>query len=168
VNGWISNPDTYEDHHFSSEPRTFTSLGIYNLLFTIPGTWIWSQHTTTSYIVDYIYLQELDEYDDYLAEWDYARCCSADIYVMKLIPETTMTTTTVTTTTTDTTTSTTSTPPLSTSTTPTSSDTKEETTTTTSTIPSISPWNLFEISSIFTLVIALLISKRQRKCRLSR
>ncbi|PWI47176.1 hypothetical protein CEE45_13245 [Candidatus Heimdallarchaeota archaeon B3_Heim] len=71
-----------------------------------------------------------------------------EIYVMKLIPETTTTTEEETTDTTTTTTSTT---------------TKEKTTTTTTTIPSISPWNLFEISSIFTLVIALLISKRQRK-----
>ncbi|MHA2096908.1 MAG: hypothetical protein ACW98F_20010, partial [Candidatus Hodarchaeales archaeon] len=87
VTGRIMNPDIYDDQHFRSEPNTFTNLGIYSLLFTVPGSWIWSQHTTTSYILEYIYLEELDEYDNWITEWDYAYnpyatiTCNSDQFV---------------------------------------------------------------------------------------
>ncbi len=72
VVGWLLNPITGQDHHFYSDPATFTSLGIYNFLCILPGSWIWSQHTTTSYTINYIYLEEVDNNDDYIEEWDYA------------------------------------------------------------------------------------------------
>ena len=47
------------------------AVGTISFVLTFPSDWIWSQHTTTTYLLDNVYIDEVDVYNNYIRQWDY-------------------------------------------------------------------------------------------------
>ncbi|MFX1516200.1 MAG: hypothetical protein ACFFC6_07825 [Promethearchaeota archaeon] len=45
--------------------------GTVSFVLTFPSEWIWSQHTTTTYLLDYVYINEVDVNYNNIRQWDY-------------------------------------------------------------------------------------------------
>lgn len=71
VDGALRNPVTGQNYGVSSEGKTLVNDGTHLFVLSFPGRWIWLQHTITTYLLDYVYVYELDEYNNVIRDWDY-------------------------------------------------------------------------------------------------
>jgi hypothetical protein len=59
---------------YSDTPEDTNSDGLWDelrIVLTFPGSWIWSQHTITTYLLDYVYIYEVDTSNNVIKQWDY-------------------------------------------------------------------------------------------------
>ncbi|MHA1225691.1 MAG: hypothetical protein ACTSPV_03005 [Candidatus Hodarchaeales archaeon] len=67
--GSLRNPVTGDSYWAESEPQ-YLSTGTLSMVLSFDGQWIWRQHTNTTYILDYVRIEEIDEFDSYIRSWD--------------------------------------------------------------------------------------------------
>ncbi len=71
VYGALRNQQTSQNKEVSTEPMQVLSVGTVSFVLTFPGSWIWSQHSNTTYLLDYVYIYEVDASNNDIKQWDY-------------------------------------------------------------------------------------------------
>lgn len=71
VQGSIRNPITGQGRGDDTVTKEVGAAGTVPFVLVFPGSWIWSQHTNTTYILSYVSIVEVDEFNNYIKEWDY-------------------------------------------------------------------------------------------------
>ncbi|MFX1506399.1 MAG: hypothetical protein ACFFDC_09815 [Promethearchaeota archaeon] len=71
VYGNLRNQMTDQSVSVNTEIIDILAVGTVSFVLTFSGEWIWSQHTTTTYLLNYVYIDEYDTSNNRIRQWDY-------------------------------------------------------------------------------------------------
>ncbi|MHA1971487.1 MAG: hypothetical protein ACTSW1_00760 [Candidatus Hodarchaeales archaeon] len=69
IAGSLRNPTTGDSNWITSASQYY-STGTHSTILSFDGQWIWRQHTNTTYTLDDVRIEEVDEFDNYIRTWD--------------------------------------------------------------------------------------------------
>ncbi|MFX0122551.1 MAG: hypothetical protein ACFFAE_02880 [Candidatus Hodarchaeota archaeon] len=71
VYGALRNQITSQNKEVTTEPM-LVPVGTVSFVLVFPGSWIWSQHMNITYLLDYVYIYEVDANNNDIQQWDYS------------------------------------------------------------------------------------------------